>query len=242
MGTTIIHPEYDLDAFGGGIEIAIGQETRRFPRAIVAQICRNADEQGRPRTLDLAVCIHESGGYLNPFVERHADNAGIAGAGPEDSYGILQINARVPGRLPGEAYLGLEGLMRAQQLMNASWQSAFLRLGGWAAYVRDVYGFLARFAPAAQGSVGWTLEMARESHAWAWVLADRFREEELRAEAERENQENQENQEKREDPRVPHLVGALDIARGEIRAAQAELDAVRQRLTALIAGIDQVLA
>jgi hypothetical protein len=227
MGTTVIHPEYDLDAFGGGIRVQIGDAVRLFPRAIVAQICRNADEQGRPRTLDLAVCIHESGGYLNPFVERHADNAGVPGAGPEDSYGILQINTRVPGRLPGEMYLGLDGLKRAQQLMNPRWQQAFLDLGGWPAYVRDVYGFLARFAPAAQGSVGWTLELARETHAWAWLLADRFREEELSGQP---------------DPRVPHLVGALDIARGEVRSALAELDALRERLGTLAVGIDQALA
>jgi hypothetical protein len=220
--TNVIHPEYDLDAFGGGIRVQIGDAVRLFPRAIVAQICANADAQGRPRTLDLAVCIHESGGYLNPFVERHADNANIPNAGPEDSYGILQINTRVPGRLPGEMYLGLDGLKRAQQLMNPRWQQAFLDLGGWPAYVRDVYGMLARFAPAAQGSVGWTLELARETHAWAWVLADIYRDEELRAGAERD------------DPRVPHLVGALDIARSEI-------DRVIAALTALKAGIDAVL-
>jgi hypothetical protein len=217
--TTVIHPEYDLDAFGGGIRVQVGDEARLFPRAIVAQICANADEQGRPRTLDLAVCIHESGGYLNPFVERHADNADLQGAGPEDSYGILQINTHVPGRLPGDQYLGLDGLKRAQQLMNPRWQHAFLDLGGWPAYVRDCYWFLARFAPAAQGSVGWTLAMAREAHAWAWVLADRFREDELSG---------------RPDPRVPHLIGALDVARSEI-------DRVVAALTALRAGIDDAL-
>lgn len=227
MGTTIVHPEYDLDAFGGGIRVQIGKEVRTFPRAIVAQMCRNADEQGRPRTLDLAVAIHEIGGYLNPFVERHATNDDLPDAGPEDSYGVLQINTRVPGRLPGEMYLGLDGLVRAQALMNPRWQAAFEQLGGWAEYVRDVYGFLARFAPAAQGSVGWTLELARAAHAWAWVLADRFREEELSGQA---------------DPRVPHLIGALDVARQEVRAALNELHATHERLTALAVGIDQALA
>jgi hypothetical protein len=229
MGTTVIHPEYDLDAFGGGIRVQIGDAVRLFPRAIVAQICANADEQGRPRTLDLAVCIHESGGYLNPFVERHADNAGVPGAGPEDSYGILQINTRVPGRLPGEMYLGLDGLKRAQQLMNPRWQQAFLDLGGWPVYVRDCYGFLARFAPAAQGSVGWTLELARDAHAWAWVLADIYRDEELRAGAERE------------DPRVPHLVGALSVSRNEVSAAATQIEAALSRLNALVRGIDTAL-
>jgi hypothetical protein len=59
------------------------------------------------------------------------------------------------------------------------------------------------------------------------VLADRFREEELSGQP---------------DPRVPHLVGALDIARGEVRSALAELDALRERLGTLAVGIDQALA
>lgn len=219
MGTTIIHPEYDLAAFDGGITVTIGAEQRTFPRAIVAQLCRNADEQGRPRTLDLAVAIHESGGYLNPFVERHADNADLPGAAPEDSYGILQINVRVPGRLPGEMYLGLEGLVRAQQLMNPRWQAAFLRLGGWAAYVRDVYGFLAAFAPAAQGSVGWKLSDAKQAHAWAWVLGDVYRGEE------RSDMNN---------VRTLHLIGALAVARDEV-------ERILSIVTALKAGLDDAL-
>lgn len=225
MGTTIIHPDYDLDQFGGGLTVTIGPASRTFPRAIVAQICRNADARGRPRTLDLAVAIHESGGHLNPFVERHADNADLPGAAPEDSYGILQINTRVPGRLPGAMYLGLDGLVRAQELMEPRWQEAFVRLGGWAAYVRDVYWFLSRFAPLAQGSVGWDEAMAREAHAWAWVLADVFRGEELST-----------------DPRIPHLIGALDIARQEVAGARASLAAVAQRLSALEEGIAQTLS
>ena len=45
-----------------------------------------------------------------------------------------------------------------------------------------------------------------------------------------------------QDPRLPHLVGALDVARQEVRAAVQELDAARSRLLALGTGIDQALA
>ncbi len=165
----IVRPAYDMAQFGGAYETVHG----RFPKAIVDAICQNADEQDRPRVLDLAVYLRESGD-LNPFVEVHTVDGEIAGAQSEDSWGIGQINTRAhPG--PGSKYLGLDGLRRAMELMNPRWNEAFATLGSWSAWIQDVYAFQALFHARAQGSIALPLDAAKYEFGRAWLLHEVWR-------------------------------------------------------------------
>ena len=166
---TIIRPAYDLAQFGGSYDTVHG----RFPRTPVDLIMQNADEQGRPRVLDLAVYLRESGD-LNPFIEVHTADGEIPGAQAEDSWGIGQINTRAhPG--PGEQYLGLDGLQRAMDLMNGQWNAAFSDLGGWSVWLSDLYQFQAAFHARAQGSVALPLDAAKYEFGRAWLLHEVWR-------------------------------------------------------------------
>ncbi len=166
-----IYPPYNMADFGGSYDTVHG----KFPRTIVDAIFANADANERPRVLDLGVYLVESGHTLNPFVEAHYQDGEIAGAQGEDSWGIGQINTRVPGRLAGPAYLGLDGLKRAMALMNGQWNGAFASLGGWEVWLSDVYAFQARFHSRAQGSIALALDAAKVAFGRAWLIHEVWR-------------------------------------------------------------------
>lgn len=165
-----------------------------------------------------------------------------------------QVNRIHPGW--PDRYLGYEGIRSSIRLMSGRWRDTFAACGGWRAYaglapVPDEASlppppdtrvpldptaprlgraaFLYHWWPRAQGSIRPTWPRALVVDAVGSAVWEYYQD--LRLSERRDA-----------DTRLPHLIGALDVARTEVRQATAELDAIRQRLAALAAGIDQSLS
>lgn len=118
-----------------------------------------------PELLLLPMLIHESGGALDPNIERHTAD--------EDSYGIIQINARAHSGDPAQ-WLGYTGIERSMNEMHSRWQTTFNNLGSWSAWIADPVRFLVTFAPMAQGSDAWTYDLAARRFGQALQIYVQF--------------------------------------------------------------------
>lgn len=114
--------------------------------------------EGIPAVVHLSVVAQESA--FNPGAYNVAD--------PNGSYGPYQLN-QSPGAHPGTWFVAVNPWYNyGFPEVYARWRDTWVALGGAAAWssLNDAQrgGFLAVFAPRAQGSIAWTAELGQQRY------------------------------------------------------------------------------
>lgn len=106
-----------------------------------------------PKIVMLATAIQES--QLNEHAVNIADAPQYGG-----SVGIFQLN-QDPAAHPGTALVAQDPWYDyGYPEIRARWENTFHFIGGWTTYNTNPISFLQSFAPQAQGSIGWSYELA----------------------------------------------------------------------------------
>lgn len=106
-----------------------------------------------PKVVMLASAIQES--QLNENAVNIADAPAYGG-----SVGIFQLN-QDPAAHPGTALVAQDPWYDyGYPEIRARWENAWHYVGGWSTFVYNPVSTLQTFAPMAQGSIGWSYELA----------------------------------------------------------------------------------
>lgn len=137
------HPTRDLSQ-------SIATVSTDYDLDVVGEVVDNCERLGLPPTLCLGVVFQEGGLVRSLWPSAIGDGG--------ESCGPLQIN-KIHWTDDKQCSYWFD-VTRSFDLMGSRWQWAFDRQGGWGYWQTDPVNFLRWFAPDAQGSIGWSYNLA----------------------------------------------------------------------------------